>query len=193
MKRIVIVSIMILAVSIAAFAAGSQEVNENGVVELERGTLARNSYLDDLDKVEISGVIKFESPVPELTSGGKDYTIFAPGMQMFSGYLTEGQRISVTGYILEEDSMFGAGRGRMVQDTKALDGNSTLMVETVEIDGTVYQLPWVDGFGPDNRGMIGRNGSGSARQGRGAGSRGMGSRGQGGFGGYMSDDCPYYN
>lgn len=185
---------MILAAA-AVFATGNQEVNEDGVVELERGELARNSYLDDLEKIEVTGVVKFESPVAELRVGGKDYTLTAPGGQMLSGYLSEGQRITVSGYLLEEDLNFGVGAGRTgrpggvnsrFENIEVLEGNINLLVEAVEIDGTVYQLPWVDGESYRQNGLDRR---GNSRQS--SGSRGMGSRGQGMN--YSTYDCPIYN
>ena len=167
MKKMIAVLCM-MAAAAAVFASGAQEVNEEGIVELEKGELARNSYLEDLDKIELKGTIKFESPVAELTSGGKDYTLMAPGSREFMQYISEGDRMTVTGYILDEDSMPGPMGGRMFgntqggrmsgnmqdrgihQDFDVLEDNITLLVETVTIDGKTYQLPWVDddyGFG----------------------------------------------
>ncbi|MBI9108013.1 MAG: hypothetical protein JEZ04_14795 [Spirochaetales bacterium] len=199
MKKIIIVSIMILAAA-AVFATGNQEANEAGVVELVPRALVQDNFLNDLEKVEVSGVVKFESPVPELVSSGKDYTLTAPGLQMFAGMVTEGQLITVSGYLIDDDAYFGPGMGRnggrgvaggRLQDTEVLEGNINLLVETVEIDGVVYQLPWV------NRGGFGAGfGSGKGR-GNGRGNGMMGGNGnfrQGGRnGGYVNEDCPYYN
>ena len=148
MKKMILVLLMITA-AVMVFAAGTQETNENGVVELERGDLARNSFLSGQEKVELTGTIVYESPFPELKVGSRQYTLSAPGAMMFSGYINEGDKITVTGYIMDENSTFGpmGGRGGMgygMQDYKALEGNTVILVESAEIDGTVYQLPWVN-------------------------------------------------
>jgi hypothetical protein len=157
MKKTILVLLMISAAAMV-FATGAQETNENGVVELERGDLARNSFISSHEKVELTGTIVYESPFPELKVGSKMYTLTAPGAMIFSSYLNEGDKITVTGYVMDDESalrpMDGKNgrndRGRMgngMQDYKALEGNIVLLVESAEIDGTVYQLPWVtEGF-----------------------------------------------
>lgn len=151
MKKLIAVLCMAAAAG-ALFAGGQQEVNDEGVVVLERGDAARNSFFEDLEKVEVTGRVKFESPVPELVSGGQDYTLMIPGMGEYLSYISEGDSITVSGYILDEDFMPGrrggmaGGRmgGGMRMDIDELEGNINLFVETVEIDGTVYELPKTD-------------------------------------------------
>ncbi len=106
---------------------------------------------------------------------GKAILLIAPGAMAFYDYVSEGDKITVKGYIVDEEScpLFDGrapgmgGRGRMF-DLEALEGNTGLLVESVEIDGTTYQLPWVDneaGFGrmsdrggmPGGYGMNGRD------------------------------------
>ena len=171
MKKIIAV-LLIMTAGMAAFASGNQEADDDGVVRLERGTLARNSYLEDLEMVEVRGAVKFESPVPELTSGGKDYSLMVPGMRNYMGYISEGDRVVVTGYIIEDDQYMYGPRGGMMYggeppctDIEALEGNTLLMVASIEIDGTVYELPWVnDDFGYGNRGPEGRMPGGMGRR-----------------------------
>ncbi|MDC7226354.1 MAG: hypothetical protein PQJ61_06290 [Spirochaetales bacterium] len=165
MKKIIAV-LLVLAAGTAAFASGAQEENEDGVVVLERGDVARADFLKDLEKVEITGRIKFESPVPELVADGQDYTLMIPAMREYISYIAEGDRITVTGYIVDEENMPGprgerghrdpkAG-GRMHENLEVLEDNVSLMIETVTIDGVTYELSWVNGEGGrggrDNRG-----------------------------------------
>ncbi|HAK47067.1 MAG TPA: hypothetical protein DCO79_14265 [Spirochaeta sp.] len=148
MKKIIVV-LLILAAGTAAFANGAQEESEERVVELNRGELNRNSFLEDLDEIELKGTIKYESPIPELNSGGTDYSLMAPGAREYMDYIREGDSITVTGYILDEDWMPGSRGGRlnglgMHQDFEAVEGNTVIFLETVTIDGTTYELPWVN-------------------------------------------------
>ncbi len=172
MKKIFLILCMSAAAA-TVFATGAQEADEDGVVKLQPRELARNSYLEDLEQAEVTGTVKFESPVPELVAGGKSYTLIAPGAMAFYDYVSEGDKITVKGYIVDEETMpwnagpaaGPGGRGRMF-DLEALEGNIELLVESVEIDGTTYQLPWVDnetGFGrmADKDGMFGRGGMSS--------------------------------
>ncbi len=148
MQKIILILVMAAAAS-AAFAAGTQEKNDQGVVVLHEGQLERGSFLNNLDKVELDGTIQFESPVPELEAGGKSYTLMAPGAMGFCRYVSEGDRIKVKGYILDNKKMMGPMEGfcRMnmaMLEFKALEGNSVVLVETAEFKGTTYQLPWVN-------------------------------------------------
>ena len=158
MKKSVILLVMIITAA-AVFATGAQEADDDGVVELRPGELQKNAWLQGLDEVELTGSIVFESPVPELRSGGKDYTLTAPGAMGLVAYLEEGQRVTVKGYILDAENQafngpgraFG-GRGGMMNGPEgsmpgiqALEGNTTVLVESVTIDGVVYELPWVNG------------------------------------------------
>ena len=166
MKKMIAV-LLLVGASAAVFAGGAQETNEDGVVELEKGQAARASVLEDLEKIEVTGTIKFESPVAELEVGSQDYTLMIPGAREYMDYIQEGDRVTVTGYILDEETMpgpmggkNGKSAGGMMHDLEVLEGNETLMVETVTIDGTTYELPWVEnGF------MAGEDRMGDGRRG----------------------------
>ncbi len=165
MKKIFLILMITAVAAGAVFANGTQEKNEDGVVVLEPGMYDRSSSLDDLKKVDVKGKLTFESPVPELTAGGKTYTLVAPGAMQFISYVKEGDTLTVHGYILEDDNtffggMFGGRGGRgMMYDNSAVEGNINLLVESVEYNGTTYQLPWVgdddDFCGPGYGGMRG--------------------------------------
>ncbi len=199
MKKALVVLIM-LSVAAGVFATGAQEADEDGIVRLDPRDVARNSVLDDYEKVSVKGTIKFESVVPELSAGGKEYALTAPGANMLASYLTEGQKVTVNGYIVDEDSFYGPrgmGPGMMnFLNPEALNNDITLLVESVEIDGQLYMLPWVeDGFGTM---MQGRNFSDDSRFGNmrgGTSSRGGFSRNNSGSYNrpYMNSDfCPVY-
>jgi hypothetical protein len=171
-KKAIILLVMLLAAA-GAFAAGEMEQDADGVVRLQPGQLAQESYFSDLEKIEVTGVVKYESPAAELRVGSKDYTLTAPGSRGLSGYLKEGQRLTVSGYLADEEQSGlesfrpgsmgpGAFFGNSIE---ALEDNITILVETVEIDGVVYELPWINGtaggygFRDDHRnGMFGRTG-----------------------------------
>ena len=198
MKKLVITAVLIIAASAAVWASGNLEANEDGVVELEPQQLARDSYLSQLESVELKGVVKFESPVPELVSGGKDYTLTAPGMMMFAGYLEEGQRLTVKGYLVDQEQQpafpngkpgmpGGRGPGMFSNGTAAIEGNSVVLVESVIIDGVEYRLPQ---GAPDE---FGRRAAPGQRMGGGA-SGGRTAQGRGGAGYRTSNGtCPLWN
>ena len=174
MKKIIAV-LMILTAGFAVFASGSQEADDNDVVRLTPGTMARNGSIEDLEEIELTGVVKFESAIPELTVNGTDYTLMTPGMHEYAGYIKEGDSVVVTGYVMEEDQAFPGSRGgRMYGESlcyslDVLEGNTVVLVETVEIDGVTYELPWAG----DDYGFMGRSERGGMMPGRGDGGRGF--------------------
>ena len=174
---------LMIAAAAAVFANGTQEADADGIVRLDRGDIARSTYLDDLKPIDVKGTLNYESSVPELVSGGKSYTLFAPGAMMFSDYVREGDKLSVKGYILDDQSgFFGrmGGPGYMF-DNKAVEGNTTILVESVEFNGKTYELPWVG----DDDGFCGPGGFGGMRGGFSRG--GFSGRGSG-YGGMMRFD-----
>ena len=154
MKKTILVLFM-AATAAVIFASGSQEKNNDGVIELQPGPRSAYNYTEGQEEVELKGQVKFESPVPELVSGGKTYSLFAPGAMAFYGYLEEGDDITVSGYLLDEDAaascMSGFGRrgpnAMFSDDEVAMD--NVIWVETVEMDGETYQLPQMGQMGDD--------------------------------------------
>ncbi len=148
MKKIILILFM-MAAAAAVFASGAYETNDQGVVMLNEDQLERGSFLNSPDKVELDGTIQFECPVPELEAEGESYTLMTPGAMGFYRYISEGDRIKVSGYILDHEKMtepMGCFK-RMytaLKDFDALNGNPVVLVETVEFKGTAYQLPWVN-------------------------------------------------
>lgn len=118
MKRTAILGIVLLVV--VAFGAAAQA----------RGGAFMGAPGTTPEEVELSGRLQLQSgQLPVLVSGGQEYTLrIAPTLSAELD-VTSGQQASVSGYLVERQSMDLLGSERVV------------MVRSIEVGGTKYVMP----------------------------------------------------
>ena len=128
MKRVLIMMMVL------SFITGVSAVFAEGQVEN-----GRNPYGYSLEIVSVTGQIFFEDRAfPELISGSKEYELMVPRYYQYDPDLTEGQTITVEGFI-------ASGTGPCCTEDEAEGEEVHLRVTKAIIDGVEYDFEQFQG------------------------------------------------
>jgi hypothetical protein len=168
-KKILITTLVMLALAGAAFASGQKEPVQSPA-QAAPFTAAPTG-----EKLSLTGTLSLEGSMhPILKAAGKDYALMVPRYLTWNLDVKEGEQVSVEGYVVQG----------MPRRANSDDGDIDLMVTKATIKGKDYDLSQYRGQG---RGaMMGRGGAecdgcwaAAPRGGRGSGWNRGGGRGRG--------------
>ncbi len=141
---------VLVLISTVAFAASAQM--RGGMMQMHGGAGAGfPGETDEVTQVELTGQLRLEANrLPVLVADGEEYTLQMPHALSAELEVSDGQTVQVSGYRFERPSR------------DLLGPVTTVMVLSIEVDGTRYIMPMM---GPDGHRGNGRQPRGGHRHG----------------------------